>query len=102
MQAQNFRFGSSVFVQWEDSGYIDGWRRGVEVDLGTIESCGYVAACGEAGITLTTSIDFHSRACVSPISIPWRAITNIQEVHETKQANAGSNEHATATEVGTI
>lgn len=91
MKALQFSFGTAVFVQWEDSAQVDGWRREAEVDVGLIESCGYVVACSEKGLTISAAIS-DQNSCICPLSIPWSCVTNIREICETKPPEVGSNE----------
>lgn len=79
MEATHFSFGRVVRIRWEDSAHLEGWRREPLVDVGTVDSVGYVVATDEVGITISSSLTDEA-AYVCPLSIPWSCISKIEEV----------------------
>lgn len=80
MQPQVIPQGTPVTIEWQDSMTRQGWHYDTD-DLGKvakIKSRGYVAKAelNTDSIVLTTSIT-PTQAFVSPIEVPWIAITHL-------------------------
>lgn len=90
MHPQHFSFGKAVRISWEDSATVDGWKNVPCVDIGDIESVGYVIATDKRGIAISTSVTDQA-GFIDPLSIPWGAIVRIKELDETTEHSDGSN-----------
>ena len=75
--------GTAVSVKWLDSVINFGWsnpRKNYPPQ--TISSLGYVVSVGKDMLTLTTAYSSHQGGILSPLSIPWVSITELEEVPE--------------------
>jgi len=71
--------GKAVYILWEDSATIDGWRRNPSVDIGEITTVGLVVEHDKRGVVVTTSLN-DEFSCICPLSIPWSCITKLIEL----------------------
>lgn len=79
MDAVSLQPGRAVYIQWEDSATVDGWRSSPQVDYGTITSVGFVVETDEKGLVLSTSLN-DQFTCICPLSIPWSCVVKCIEL----------------------
>lgn len=81
MKPEKYSRGQTLRVFWVDSTQSAGWRYEANppVKIEEIVSIGFVAGCSEVGINLTTTVS-DGGGVLSFVSIPWEAITHIQDI----------------------
>lgn len=79
MNAISLSPGRAVYILWEDSAAIDGWRKGLKPDTGKITSVGFVVDADNNGVMITTSLNDQFSA-ICPLSIPWGAVAVLHEL----------------------
>jgi len=79
MNAPDLQPGKAVFILWEDSATIDGWRRDPEPEVGAISTIGWVVNSNSKAVVVTTSLN-DQFATLCPLSIPWNCVVEIEEL----------------------
>jgi len=83
MKPREYTRGKALRVFWVDSTQTAGWKYDEEIPV-TIEriaTLGWVVTTSPDGMNMTTTLSRHG-GVLSFVSIPWRAITHIQELNE--------------------
>lgn len=83
MKSQSFPRGKALRVFWLDSTQSGGWNYDAEppVHIEKIATLGWVVNTSTEGINMTTTLSRHG-GVLSLVSIPWQAVTHIQEYDE--------------------
>lgn len=83
MKPEKYRRGKALRVFWVDSTENAGWHYGENppVYIEEVVSLGWVASTSDKGLNLTTTISERG-GTLSLVSIPWEAITDIQDIPE--------------------
>lgn len=81
MTALDLQPGKAVFILWEDSAQIDGWRKDFKPDVGVISTVGWVVDGNSKALVISSSVNdqFHA---LSPLSIPWSCIIQCDELEQ--------------------
>lgn len=79
LRALDLQPGKAVFISWEDSASIDGWRKDPKPDVGVISSVGWVVNSNSKAVVISTSLN-DQFSCICPLSIPWSSITECVEI----------------------
>lgn len=83
MKPKSFPRGKALRVFWVDSTQTAGWRYEETPPLliEKIATLGWVVNTTHEGVNLTTTISKHG-GVLSLVTIPWQAVTHIQELTE--------------------
>ena len=81
MRKKNLPFGTPIRVMWVDSSNRKGWIYNRE-ELGEVTqviSIGFTLKSTPDTLTLASSIG-NSGEMLTPLTVPWKAITDLQEI----------------------
>lgn len=83
MKPERYRRGQALRVFWVDSTECGGWHYGenLPVQIEMVESLGWVVNTSGKGLSITTTISDRG-GVLATVSIPWGAITGIQDIPE--------------------
>jgi hypothetical protein len=83
MKPQNFSRGDALRVFWVDSTQTAGWQYESEIPvlIEKIATLGWVTDTSDEGLNITTTIS-RQGGVLSIVTIPWKAITCIQELKD--------------------
>ena len=81
MTALDLQPGKAVFILWEDSATIDGWRKDPQPDVGIISTIGWVVNADTKAVVVTSSLNDQFSA-ICPLSIPWSCVTQCDELEQ--------------------
>lgn len=83
MKPEKYDRGTALRVFWVDSTQSEGWRyeENPPVHIEEVLTLGFVANTSAMGISLTTTMSDNG-GILSLVTIPWEAITFIQELKD--------------------
>lgn len=85
MKPVNITKGSIVRVQWVDSCSAYGWQQSTVSNAVEAVSWGIVVNCDKTDLSITHTIMIGHDSWLSPVSIPWVAITSVTTFKNKKE-----------------
>lgn len=86
MTPQNYRRGIALCVHWVDSTQSEGWmyEEAPPVHIEEIKTTGHFVNSSKQGLNMTSTLS-KLGGVLGLVTIPWAAVTSIQELERTDQ-----------------